>query len=322
MSLYNAIPFTIEFGLGVLFSSKQALMEPFLFTTLTGIAFRFPWRRRHVLIGLGSALLAFFILFPFGQVTRSYTRGANIRETYKKTVEYFQQNLQNPNFFVDQYLDYREGVEDDKVTRYFNSPNGFLERLSLIKTADMLISATFTQGTGGWETIDPAFADLLPRIILPHRYADVPNILGVRAGMIDEDNTGTDIAFGFAAHAFYAFGWPGVIVTSFLLGTLITVVTRLVTCDLPCNIWAIVLLGGYQHSVAEGNVGSDLNLFTVGTGWILVGFIGVRTLAEIWRLAERAFGWSKRMGQGREPLLPNTAPPSTDPIAGRAILSS
>ena len=288
LSLYNGIPFAAEFGIGVLFSSKQALFEPFLFTALTGIAFGFCWRRFHLLAGIGSILIAFFVLFPFGQVTRNYTRGANIRETYKKTVDYLDQNLRNPSFLADQYAEYRDRVEDEKGnTSYFTNPNGLLERLTLIKAADLLISSTYKQGTGGWETINPAFADMLPRLILPRRYVDVPNILGVRAGMIEEDNTGTDIAFGFAAHAFYAFGWTGVVVSSFLLGVMLIVVTRLITRELPGNVWAVVLLGVYQHSVAEGNIGSLLGLFTYGGAWTVASLCCVRVLAEIWCLADK-----------------------------------
>jgi hypothetical protein len=288
LSLYNGIPFAAEFGMGVLFTSKQALFEPFLFVALTGIAFGFAWRRVHLLTGVCSILIAFFVLFPFGQVTRNYTRGANIRETYKKTVEYLDQNLRNPNFLADQYAEYREGVEDDKLNNsYFKRPNGLLERLALIKPADMLISATYKQGIGGWETIDPAFEDMLPRLILPRRYVDVPNILGVRAGMIDEANTGTDVAFGFAAHAFYAFGWTGVAVSSLLLGVMLIVVTRLITSELPGNVWALLLLGGYQHSVAEGNVGSLMGLLTYAGAWLVGSLLCVKVLTEIWCLADK-----------------------------------
>src|SRR5262249_19697430 len=133
----------------------------------------------------------------------------------------------------------------------------------------------------------PAFADMLPRLILPRRYVDVPNILGVRAGMIDEDNTGTDIAFGFAAHAFYAFGWTGVVVSSFLLGVMLIFVTRLITRELPGNVWALLLLGAYQHSVAEGNVGSLMGLFTYAGAWTVASLFCVRVLTEVWWLVEK-----------------------------------
>src|SRR5262249_8295420 len=148
-------------------------------------------------------------------------------------------------------------------------------------------------------TVTPAFADLLPRLILPRRYVDTANILGVRAGMIDEENVSTAIAFGFAAHAFFAFGWTGMLVTSFLVGVLVIVVTPLLTRDLPGNIWAVVLLGDYQHTVAEGNIGSVLALFTYGLVWVAASLIIVRTLAELWRLGGQALEWGKSLARMR-----------------------
>src|SRR5262249_35250624 len=106
LGLYNGVPAAVQFGIGVLFTGQQALLEPFLYVALTGVAFGFPLRRLHFLTGISSVFIVLFILFPFGQVTRRYTRGANIVETYKKTVDYFDQNLHNPNFLVNQYLDY------------------------------------------------------------------------------------------------------------------------------------------------------------------------------------------------------------------------
>jgi hypothetical protein len=294
LSAFNIVPFAIQFGVGILFTSKQALFDPFFYTTVTGIAFGFAWRRLHFLSGISIVFIAFFVLFPFGQVTRSYTRGANIRDTYKKTVDFFNQNLHNPNFFVNQYLEYKEGVEEDAAGRYFSRPSGLLERFSLIKPADLLVSATLKQGQGGWETINSGLADLLPRLILPRRYVDVPNALGYQAGIVDEDNNGTDIAFGFAAHAFYAFGWTGVALGSFFIGVLLIVVTRLLTSGLPNNVWAVVFLGSYQHMIAEALIGGVLQILLYQTAWTLAALFAVRLLTELWRLGEQVLRRQKR----------------------------
>jgi len=317
LSPYNVIPFAIQFGIGVLFTSKQGLFDPFFYMAVTGVAFGFAWRRWHLLTGISIAFIAFFVLFPFGQVTRNYTRGANIRETFKKTADFFEQNLHNRNFFVNQYLEYREGVADDDGGRYFDKPSGILERLALIKPADSLIAATLKQGTGGWETVNPGLANLLPRLILPRRYVDAPNILGFRAGIIGEDNNGTDIAFGFAAHAFYAFGWIGVGLASFFIGVLLIVITRVLTSGLPNSIWAVVFLGSYQHMIAEAEIGGVLQLLLYQTGWILAALFGVRQLAEVWRLGEQALRRQKRDAVMRSvsKSIGSDAPLATEPIS-------
>jgi len=80
---------------------------------------------------------------------------------------------------------------------------------------------------------------------------------------------------------------------------LVIVVTRLLTRDLPGNIWAVVLLGDYQHTVAEGNIGSVLALFTYGLVWVAASLIIVRTLAELWRLGGQALAWGKSLARMR-----------------------
>src|SRR5262249_12195085 len=150
-SAYNAVPFCVEFAVGVLFTSKQAIFEPFFYLVITGVAFGFAWRLSDLFSAAVVAFLALFVLFPFGQVARNYTRGHNIQETYHKTVDWLGDNLRRPRFFLEQYEEYKEAAADEGMGRYFNKPNGFLERMAMIKPADMLINATLKEGQSGWK---------------------------------------------------------------------------------------------------------------------------------------------------------------------------
>jgi hypothetical protein len=283
-SLYNGLPFFSQLAIGILFTSKQGLFDPFFYLAVTGMAFRYPWRVSHLLGGIFVALLSLYVLFPFAQVARNYTRGVNISDTYKKTIDFLDENVRNTHYLFDQYDEYKEGVGEDDAGRYFESPNGVLERMSLIKPADSLISATLKQGTSGWETIKSGLADLLPRAILPRKYVNVPNALGYKAGFVDEDNAGTCISFGFAADAFSSFGWAGVAVISFFIGLLLIVISRLLTPAIHSNIWAVVLLGSYQLSIAEAPIGGVLQIIVYQTAWT-VGTLYILYLAtQFWML--------------------------------------
>lgn len=302
LGLYNALPFGAMFGIGVLFSSKQGMFDPFFYLVITGMAFRFAWRRWHLVLGFLLVIMVLFVLFPFGQVARNYTRGANIRETYQKTIDYLGENLRRPAFLLEQYHEYKEGVEEGDVDRYFEKPNGFLERMSLIKSADTLVSAALKQGLSGWKTLGPGLANVVPRMFLPRRYVNVPNELAYKAGVIDEDNIGTCVSFGFAADAFDSFGWWGVGVLSFAIGIVLIMMTRLLVTDVHRNIWALVLLGAYQVGIAEADVGGVLGI-TYQTAWILSSLLGIRLLAQILLVSNRAI-WLKRLRYSR----PNSPP--------------
>jgi len=292
LSLYNVVPSLLEFGIGVLFTSKQALFEPFFYLLLTGIAFRYRWRASHLFSGIIVALLSFFVLFPFGQVARNYTRGRNLADTWNKTLAFFDENLRNPHYVFDQYADYRESVlNDDDFAHYFKQPNGPLERSAMIKPADCLISAAVKQGKSGCANLLPGLADLLPRAILPHPWFNVGNEMGYKAGFVDEQDFATCVSFGFAADAFDAFGWRGVAVVSFAIGLLLILNTRIITQSLPFNIWALAFFGSWQVAIAEASIGGVLQALL--PYWTLAIFCGVRFTAFIWSSLKRGASYGK-----------------------------
>jgi len=292
ISRYNAVPLVSQCALGVFYSSKQGMFEPVFCLVLTAIAFGYSWRRSQIALGVVAILLAFFVVFPFGQVARSHTRGLNFADTLKKNVDYFSENLRNPRYFLDQYDEYRQGLDAESELLYFEKPSGVLERISLIKPADALIHATLKKGESGWKTIRSGLMDLLPRVILPRRWVNVPNELGYRAGYLDEENTGTCISFGLAADAFSSFGWLGVAVIPFLLAILIIVVTRLLTRPIPCNVWGIFFFVTYEHMVAEAPIGAILNIFITQTAWVVVSLWLILFCARAWITLKR----QKRFG--------------------------
>ena len=281
-SVYNAVPLLVQFAIGVFYSSKQGMFEPVFSLVLTAIAFGYAWRPAQLFAGFIAILLVVFVLFPFGQVARNHTHGLNFADTLQKNVDYFSQNLKNPTYFLDQYDEYKQGLEAEDSLLYFSKPNGLLERMSLIKPADALIHATLMQGTAGWKTIGPGLVDLLPRVILPRPWVNVPNEMGYKAGFLDEDNAATCVSFGFAADAFNSFGWAGAAIIPFLLGVLVIVVTRLLSNAVPYNIWGIFFFTIYNHQMAEASAGAVVNIFITQTAWVIVTVFLILFSARIW----------------------------------------
>jgi hypothetical protein len=315
-SIYNALPFGFEFAVGVFFTSKQAMFEPFLYLALTGLAFRFPWRRLHIVSGLAILFLAVFVFFPFAQVARNYTRGYTLGDTWQKTVQFFDQIVNNPSSYVDLRDEYLQGLEVDDPGRYFDTPNGWLERAALIKPADSLIEATLQQGTSGWKTIRPGLEDLVPRQLLPRRYVNVSNELGYRAGLIDEDNIATSISFGFAAEGFSSFGWAGAAIVPFLLGVLLFMVTKYLTSEMTANIWAVVFLGSYQHLIAEASIGGVLQVIIYQTAWNIISFFTIYAISWCWTRLTRG-PKPAGTGPGQGPI--QSLPPADALEATRAV---
>jgi hypothetical protein len=297
-----------------LFSSKSALFEPFLYVTLTAIAFRFPWRWVHLTCGLLAALLSSYVLFPFAQVARSYTRALTLAETYRRTLEFLGENYRRPGFVFEQYRLYKEGLEDDVTNRYFENTGGFLERAALIKPIDSLVSVTLKEGTTGWKNITTALIDLVPRMLLPRSFFNVPNELGYKAGIVLEENTGTCPSFSFAGDAFSSFGWPGVAVVSLAVGIILIGVTRLLVTGLEQNIWAITLLGAYQNQIAEGHIGGVLQTMIYQAGYTVCALLALRLAAQVLLLARRRMGRTR----GKPPACQTTASTPLPAVANPA----
>jgi hypothetical protein len=280
---YNGIPICAMFVLGNIMTSKQMAFEPFFFLILTGIAFHYSWQRKHLAWFVILLGLAVFVLIPFSQIARNYTRGAGMEETISKTIKFIHETYDSPGSIMRQYRDSVEKVEDDNDNLYYDRPIGWLERFSLIKPADSLVAATLKKGPSGWTTITPGIIGLIPRVLYPRSMqVNTPNYLGFKADILDEENLGTSIAFGFMADAFSAFGWLGAGMIPFLIGGLLFLISRLLVTTIERNIWGVFFLGAYQHVIAEANIEGVIGLIVYQTAWYLATCFVLILFANTW----------------------------------------
>jgi hypothetical protein len=256
-SVFNAVPFFVSFVFGVLYASKEGMFAPFLYLALAACAFKFTIRGVHLILFLGVALVATFIFYPFGQLARNEVRGFGFKDTIKESGRFMAGHFGSLDGFQEMLSAEANAPPEQDYYNYYRKPLGLLERMSLIKMADLLTAATLREGTSGWETVTHGFKMMVPRAIYPQKPVwNTGEILAQKVGMLAEDDESTQVSFGFIADAFSAFGWWGAVIIPFLLCLGFFLVYKYLLGALRQSIWGIFFAAQLQHAFTEATIAS------------------------------------------------------------------
>lgn len=284
LSWFNLLPAGFFFSLGVLASSKQGMLEPIFLIALTGIAFRYRFSLSHLVFGCLFLAFTLLVIFPFGQVARNHTRGSSVRESFELSVEFIGRHFGSVEGYLELLRTRDDAESETSVAPYYERPIGFLDRLSLIKMADLLVAATERDGISRWETITHGFEMALPRFIYPSKPAiNTGTYLGKKAGVISDEDWGTQISFGFIADAFSSFSWLGASIIPGVATFLFLLLFNTLTGPLEKNVWCIFFVAQFQHFFAE----QTLSAMTLTLVRMPIWYIALHlALHWSWKLAE------------------------------------
>lgn len=279
-SWLNGLPFGVQFAAGFIDAGRMHMIEPVLIVLLTAVAYGFRFRVMHFLSGLLAVLLAYFFLIPFGHLARTETRHETFSANLVATGAFLYENFSSGSGWRKFYTEYDESLED-LGNSYFDVPHGLLDRLSLIKPMDLLVTATLREGESGWETVTHGLEMLPPRILYPRKPAiGTGSLLGQKAGVLTDEDEGTQITFGFMADAFSSFGWAGVAIISFVIGLgFFTVYGKLVG-PLAGNVWCVCLMAHFQHYFAENNIAAMVLTIAQQSLVFLAAYYGLKLACQ------------------------------------------
>jgi hypothetical protein len=256
-SMFNAIPFVISFIFGVMYASKQGMFEPFFYVALTAVAFRYRIRGMHMALFVVLLFLAAFVFYPFGQSARNSVRGYGFKDTIIEAAHFIREHFSSVGAYKELLSTEANASPEQDAYNYFDKPVGLLERLSLIKMADLLVTATLKDGTSGWETVVHGFKMIPPRFIYPEKPVwNTGQVLAHKVGMLAEDDESTQVSFGFIPDAFSSFGWAGAFVIPFLLCLSFFLVYKWLLGSLTGSVWGIYFVVQLQHSFTEATIAS------------------------------------------------------------------
>jgi hypothetical protein len=125
---------TLLFSIGLFGFSKQGIITPFICWLLAAASQRYRVSRIQIGIGILTAFFIFHYLVPYAQYGRSI-RGDSAEENFTVVVSL----LSDLGGVREQYLESSSDADADIVHGYFNTPQGFFDRLTAFALDDAII---------------------------------------------------------------------------------------------------------------------------------------------------------------------------------------
>ncbi len=258
------------FAGGVLGYSKQGMLTPFVCWVFPAAAQRLRMSILQIAVLVLSFAFVSYYLVPYSQ----YGRAFKVQDAT------FSQNLKTNLLLLSNLGEVRKaylaGMDDlyarSDELRYYNKPQGLVDRLQMITPDDAAINITQNGAVFGMEPTLWAFEDLIPHFIWPGKPTlAFNNIYAHEIGILtDEDDTTTGISFSPAGDAFHEAKWIGVFIMLPILAFSTFFLTDSVAGDTRVSPFALLSVIGSLHGAPEGGIVQFVGASTKGIAALYV----------------------------------------------------
>ncbi len=249
---------------GVIGFSKEGMFAPMLCYLLAAASQRY----RVSKVQVGSAILVtvfvFRYLVPYSQYGRNFKQESQVENV--KTAYLLLTNLEDVRR---QYLDSAADRYEDQLFGYYDSPQGFFDRLEMISIDDGLISHTQDYGTFGMTPVIIGIENIVPHFI----WKDKPSMLfgntfAHEVGLLGAEDDTTGVSFSPAATAYHLAGWLGILFLAPALWFVLFCVYDSLCGDARKAPWGLLASLAFAHLAPEGDVTAVIYLFSTGAFFI------------------------------------------------------
>lgn len=247
------------FVTGLLSFSKQGVFTPVVCWVI-GVAWaRFRLRFVHLAFLGIFAVLSFKLFVPICQIGRNAIQVDTLDERVR-VVEDF---LFHPSTLRKIEDEYEIPVDLDMRMYYYNQPQGFMDRLSMMPNDSVLIQWTDQGHVFGYLAIRYYFENWVPHIIDPHKLEGIAvggnTYVHEMGGLADADTT-TGISFSPTAEAFHIDGWRGILLLAPPIWMLLFITTDATVGDIRRQPLGMLTLLTFAHVAPEGLLGGAIEL--------------------------------------------------------------
>ncbi|MDQ2834437.1 MAG: hypothetical protein M3Y50_11945 [Acidobacteriota bacterium] len=251
---------TFLFITGVIGFSKEGMLGPFVAWGLAAGSQRYRMSRAQVVIGILALVFVFRYLVPYSQYGRNFKQGDLGLDTHTAV-----EMLSHLGEVRQLYLVSSEGDAEDRLYGYYNTSQGFFDRLQMITIDDALINHTVNFGFYGLLPVVHAVENVVPHFI----WKDKPSFLigNTYAHEIDllaPDDESTGVSFSSMSTAYHMTGWPGVIFLAPLAWFVLFWVFDSLCGDVRQAPWGLMVMLMFSHSAPEGDITAIIYVFTTG----------------------------------------------------------
>lgn len=261
---------------GIVSFGKQGMFTPLLCWVIAACSMRLRIRPYQIGVGLVVLYVIFHFLVPYSQWGRTQVpENATFPERMQVSIAL----LSDLSGVREQYLAAFEGdtgaavSSDDTGTimEYYNEPQGFFDRLTMIGPDDALIDFSSRGNYYGVAVIPAYFANWIPHFLWPDKpgLASGNTFAHEIGGILGDDDYSTGISFTPSGEAFHLAGWAGVFVVAPLIWIIPFTVFDSLCGDTRKSPWGLLTIALFAHMAPEGGLGGAVYVTWFGTLGIL-----------------------------------------------------
>ncbi len=252
---------------GAMTFSKEGMFTPILCWFIAACSMRLRIRPYQLIIGAAMLYVIFHFLVPYSQYGRNLVPE---NPTVADRIELSYGLLTNLNGVREQYLaGFEDANYDENQTNmdYYNEPQGFFDRLTMIGPDDTLIHFTSLGNVDGLTIIPYYFTNWIPHFLWPDKPAigSGNHYAHQIGGIVAEDDFTTGISFTPSAEAYHLAEWTGVFVIAPLVWILAFTVFDSLCGDTRKSPWGLLAVAMYAHTAPEAMLGGTIYITWFGS---------------------------------------------------------
>lgn len=241
---------------GILNFSKQGMFTPLLCWLLPVCALRYRLSTLQIVGSLSGLFLIFYFLVPYSQYGRRFAvEGATVS----------QQISLSESLLSDPYELRRNYEADPGAPGYYNTAQGFWDRLQFVSVDDALVNATDDGKVFGLSPIPITFLNVIPHVFWPNKpVVNFGNVYAHEIGNMNAEDFTTGISFSPTAEAYHMDKWIGLLVVGPALWLMLFVVYDNLLGDLRTTPWGMLAFALLSHTAPEGGLNGTIWMVTFG----------------------------------------------------------
>jgi len=240
------------FTIRVLNFSKEGMIAPFVCWLLAASSQRFRVSRLQMSVIAVVAFFIFYYLIPYSQYGRTYKE-----EGVLFNVDTSLSLLSQLGYVREQYYESSTEALEGRVQGYFNTPQGFFDRLEMISIDDALDNHTQQFGPLVFYPVIQSFQNVVPHFIWPDKpILTSGNNFAHEIGLLSEEDTTTGVSFSSTAAAFHLGGWYGIFFLAPAIWFLLFTIFDSLCGDIRKAPWGLLVMVLFSHAAPEGDINS------------------------------------------------------------------